>query len=58
VALLVNLVEHFSKHFNSLVVLILKKILAKELAETREMKIYHARVGKAVQMEVVVLWNR
>jgi hypothetical protein len=32
-------------------------ILTKALAEFRDMRTYYARVGEAVQMEVVLLWN-
>lgn len=62
-ALLLNLVEHFcfekSKRFNTLGRFSTHlKILTKALAEFRGMRIYYARVGEAVHMEVVILWNR
>ena len=58
-ALLLNLVEHCSKRFNTLGRFnIHLKILTKALAEFRGMTIYYARVGEAVPMEVVILWNR
>ena len=58
-ALLLNLVEHFSKRINTLGRFSTHlKILTKALAEFRGMRIYYARVGEAVHMEVVILWNR